>query len=88
MLYFLPVVLLHNLKKIFDENREAAWAITNMTISGKKEQIELLVQNNVIEPMCELLAVKDVQVIQVVLDGLMNILKMAGKDYLQVCFVV
>ena len=56
-----------------------------MTISGTKNQIQLLVQLNVIEPMCELLAVKDVQVIQVVLDGLMNILKMAGRDYLPVC---
>jgi len=61
--------------------REAAWAITNMTISGTKTQIQLLVDDGVIEPMCNLLAVKDVQVVQVVLDGLINILKMAGKQF-------
>ena len=34
----------------------------------------------VIPPMCNLLGVKDTQVIQVVLDGLHNILKMAEDD--------
>lgn len=65
----------------FLTQREAAWAITNMTISGTKTQIELLVSEGVIEPMCNLLAIKDVQVVQVVLDGLSNILKMAGKQF-------
>lgn len=52
-----------------------------MTISGSKPQIELLVERGVIEPMCDLLAVKDSQVIQVVLDGLNNILRMAGSNH-------
>lgn len=52
-----------------------------MTISGSKPQIELLVSKGVIEPMCELLAVKDSQVVQVVLDGLNNILRMAANNY-------
>lgn len=52
-----------------------------MTISGSKPQIELLVDRGVIEPMCDLLTVKDSQVIQVVLDGLNNILRMAGTNY-------
>lgn len=49
-----------------------------MTISGSQSQIELLVEKGVIEPMCDLLAVTDPQVIQVVLDGLNNILKSGG----------
>ena len=52
-----------------------------MTISGSKPQIELLVEKGVIEPMCDLLAVKDSQVIHVVLDGLNNILRMARSDF-------
>lgn len=39
-----------------------------------------VVQQNVIPPFCQLLNVKDAQVIQVVLDGIYNILKMAGED--------
>ena len=42
--------------------------------------IEYLVQQNVIPPFCNLLSVKDSQVVQVVLDGLKNILIMAGDE--------
>lgn len=40
-------------------------------------QVAYLIQQNVIPPFCNLLTVKDAQVVQVVLDGLSNILKMA-----------
>lgn len=43
-------------------------------------QVEYLVQQNVIPPFCNLLSVKDSQVVQVVLDGLKNILIMAGEE--------
>lgn len=39
-----------------------------------------LIQQNVIPPFCNLLTVKDAQVVQVVLDGLSNILKMADDE--------
>ena len=39
-----------------------------------------LIQQNVIPPFCNLLTVKDAQVVQVVLDGLSNILKMAEDE--------
>uniref|UniRef100_A0A670I6K3 Importin subunit alpha n=1 Tax=Podarcis muralis TaxID=64176 RepID=A0A670I6K3_PODMU len=42
--------------------------------------VEYLVQQNVIPPFCNLLSVKDSQVVQVVLDGLKNILIMAGDE--------
>lgn len=42
--------------------------------------MEYLVQQNVIPPFCNLLSVKDSQVVQVVLDGLKNILIMAGDE--------
>ena len=35
---------------------------------------------NVIPPFCSLLAVKDSQVVQVVLDGLKNVLIMVGEE--------
>lgn len=114
----------------FGTQKEAAWAISNLTISGRKDQVSLkkcnwsllltaartllsysqklldifvycsfqrerefidsfffcivqveyLVQQNVIPPFCNLLSVKDSQVVQVVLDGLKNILIMAGDE--------
>ena len=39
-----------------------------------------MVQAGVIAPFCALLSVKDSQVVNVVLDGINNILKMAGDD--------
>lgn len=64
----------------FQTQKEAAWAISNLTISGKKEQVEYVVEKGVIPPFCSLLSVKDTQVVNVVLDGLHNILKMAGEN--------
>lgn len=37
-------------------------------------------EQNVVPPFCNLLSVKDSQVVQVVLDGLKNILIMAGDE--------
>lgn len=42
--------------------------------------MEFLVNENVIPPFCDLLSVKDPQVVQVVLDGLKNILIMTGDE--------
>lgn len=42
--------------------------------------MEFLVHENVIPPFCDLLSVKDSQVVQVVLDGLKNILIMTGDE--------
>ncbi len=65
-------------KSDFLTQREAAWAINNMTINYNKQQIQYLVQQGVIEPLRNLLTVK---VIEVVLNGLINILKMSDKQY-------
>lgn len=70
-----------NLRKAdFQTQKEAAWAISNLTIGGNKEQVFSLISENVIPPFCDLLACKDSQVIQVVLDGINNMLKMAGPE--------
>ncbi|XP_053807314.1 importin subunit alpha-3 isoform X4 [Agelaius tricolor] len=79
-----PALLTHPKEKInkgdFGTQKEAAWAISNLTISGRKDQVAYLIQQNVIPPFCNLLTVKDAQVVQVVLDGLSNILKMAEEE--------
>ena len=44
-----------------------------------------MVENGVIPPFCDLLTVKDTQVVNVVLDGINNILKSASEDVDSVC---
>uniref|UniRef100_A0A673XDL7 Importin subunit alpha n=1 Tax=Salmo trutta TaxID=8032 RepID=A0A673XDL7_SALTR len=74
-------MIIHLLDKgDFGTQKEAAWAISNLTISGRKDQVAYLIQQQVIPPFCNLLIVKDAQVVQVVLDGLSNILKMADDE--------
>ena len=43
-------------------------------------QVATVVDAGVIPPFCNLLSVMDAQVVQVVLDGINNLLKMAGDD--------
>ncbi|KAK2714351.1 importin subunit alpha-4-like isoform X2 [Artemia franciscana] len=71
----LPFIVLHLDKAEFQTQKEAAWAVTNLTISGRKQQIAALIHAGVVMPFCRLLNVKDNQVIQVVLDGVNNLLK-------------
>lgn len=61
----------------FQTQKEAAWAISNLTISGNRDQVFTLIKEGVIPPFCDLLNCQDTQVINVVLDGLNNMLKMA-----------
>ncbi|MGH0126522.1 UNVERIFIED_CONTAM: hypothetical protein FKN15_028893, partial [Acipenser sinensis] len=76
----IPMIIHQLAKGDFGTQKEAAWAISNLTISGRKDQVEYLVQQNVIPPFCNLLSVKDSQVVQVVLDGLKNVLIMASDE--------
>ena len=82
------IKLLHinnfNLQGEFQTQKEAAWAISNLTISGNKQQVAYLVHQGVIPPFCNLLGCKDTQVVQVVLDGINNLLKLAGTELEQV----
>lgn len=76
----IPQIIMHLAKADFQTQKEAAWAISNLTISGNKEQVAYAVEQGVIPPFCNLLNAKDNQVVQVVLDGINNILKMAGDN--------
>ncbi|XP_064456274.1 importin subunit alpha-3-like [Ornithodoros turicata] len=80
----IPMIIHHLSKGEFQTQKEAAWAISNLTISGTKAQVSYLVEQGVVAPLCNLLAVRDPQVVQVVLDGLNNILKMAGSQFYSV----
>lgn len=59
----------------FDIRKEAAWAISNATSGGSPEQIQFLVQQGCIRPLCDLLTVTDPKIVTIALEGLENILK-------------
>lgn len=84
----LPLIIRNLSKSDFQTQKEAAWAISNFTISGNRDQVAKLIHEGVIEPFCDLLSCKDVQVIQVVLDGIHNMLKVAGADVEQLANMI
>jgi len=67
------------IKGDFKAQKEAAWAVTNLTSGGTVQQIVHLCGEGVLKPFCDLLAAKDDKVVNVVLDGVSNILATAEK---------
>eukprot|EP01135_Chromosphaera_perkinsii_P003911 Nk52_evm12s262 gene=Nk52_evmTU12s262 len=64
----------------FKTRKEAAWAVSNAALGGNPDQIKYLVNQGCIKPLCDLLTVMDVKIVQVVLDGLENILKVGETE--------
>lgn len=64
----------------FDVKKEAAWAISNATSGGTPLQIQYLVQNGCIEPLCNLTSIHDARIMSVALEGLENILRVGQKE--------
>ncbi|XP_053970617.1 importin subunit alpha-3 [Hylaeus anthracinus] len=84
----LPLIIRNLEKGEFQTQKEAAWAISNLTISGNREQVVQLIREGVIGPFCDLLSCKDTQVVQVVLDGIHNMLKLAGPQVEQLANMI
>ena len=59
----------------FDIKKEAAWSISNATSGGSPEQIEYLVRQGCIKPLCDLLICNDARLVTVALEGIENVLK-------------
>lgn len=71
----------------FKSQKEAAWAVTNTTTSGKPEQIaDLIEKYQILKPYCDLLDAKDPRTVKVVLNGLGNLLllteRLGGTEHL------
>lgn len=64
----------------FKIRKEAAWAISNATMGGDDAQIRYLVDQGCIPPLCDLLEVQEPRIVEVVLDGLENILVVGQRD--------
>eukprot|EP00794_Sanderia_malayensis_P015502 gene15502-17081_t len=63
----------------FKVQKEAIWIVANFTSGGSPEQVSMLWQAGVIEPLCCLLMKPDAKVVLVVLDALNNILLNAKR---------
>lgn len=62
----------------FKAQREAVWAITNVTSGGTNEQIINMIERySIIKPYCDLLLAKDLRTVEVVLNGLQTLFKVA-----------
>ncbi|XP_045472495.1 importin subunit alpha-3 [Harmonia axyridis] len=84
----LPFIIMNLQKGDFQTKKEAAWAISNLTIGGNRDQITRLIDEGVVSPFCDLLTCKDAQVIQVVLDGINNMLKMSSHIIERLCSLI
>jgi hypothetical protein len=68
----------------FRAQKEAAWAITNITSGGAIDHMIYLCQNGAVPAMCNMLSCRDWRTIITVMDGLENVLKVPLKnDYLK-----
>lgn len=63
----------------FKTQKEAAWAVTNFTSGGSSEQVRLLCQAGAITALCNMLSCQEDRTLQVLLDGIQNILIHADK---------
>eukprot|EP01095_Lingulamoeba_sp_RSL-Kostka_P015463 TRINITY_DN7121_c0_g1_i1.p1 TRINITY_DN7121_c0_g1~~TRINITY_DN7121_c0_g1_i1.p1 ORF type:complete len:525 (+),score=233.87 TRINITY_DN7121_c0_g1_i1:95-1669(+) len=79
----IPLLISHLSTSEFDIRKEAAWAIANATSSGNKNQVQVLVEEGCIPPLCELLYAPDARVIAVALEGLENIIEFGEEDKIQ-----
>ena len=61
----------------FKSQKEACWALTNLTSGGSVEQIVLAVQAGCLKPLVDLLVVKDAKIILVILEAIGNILEVS-----------
>ena len=63
----------------WDVKKEAVWCISNVVVGGSKEQVDLVLAQKVIEPLCAILACDDPKLLLVALDSLERMLARGKK---------
>ena len=73
----------------YKAQKEAVWAITNLTAGGTIDQIVEVVRQGALKPLCDLLVVKETKIITVILDAILNVLHVSVflhyNVYMYVC---
>ncbi|THD27296.1 Importin subunit alpha [Fasciola hepatica] len=83
-----PLIIRHLSGSEFLTRKEAAWAISNLTINGNVDQVRYVTEQNAVPALCKMLTERDTQVVQVVLDGLSNILAASGENLEEVTTMI
>lgn len=84
----IPMVISNFSRGAYILQKEAAWVISNMCFNGTPDQIRYLVSKNVIESICKLLAIKDVQIIRILLEALIKIFKCFEPNHQAIAYEV
>lgn len=61
----------------YKAQKEAVWAITNLTAGGNLQQVVTIIQAGALKPLCDLLVVKETKIVTVILDAILNILQVS-----------
>merc|ERR1712173_1795 len=64
----------------FDVKKEAAWAISNLTSGGNDNQINYLVHQGAIPPLCALFTWANSRIVTVALEGIESILRVGANE--------
>lgn len=66
----------------WDVRKEAAWVVSNIASGGSKAHVHRMVEQGAIRPLCDLLDVGEVRMLQVAMEAIEAILKHSGEhDY-------
>lgn len=66
----LPLVIGQMAAGEFEVRKEAAWVVSNVATGGNRGHVQLLVDSGAIKPLCDLLTLDDVKLVEVALDAL------------------
>lgn len=75
----IPFVINHLEQGDYNQQKEAAWIVYNMILSGTRSQLQELVNENVIPCLCNLLSLADKAVVKNTLEALTTILKVLSE---------
>lgn len=84
----IPCIVHHLDNGDFHQQREAAWTIYNMALSATPEQLQVLIDTNVIPPLCNLLSLKDNDLVKNVLEILYIILNICNDTNPNLCAII
>lgn len=65
----------------FDARKEAAWALSNATSGGTPQQVQFLIQEGVVGPLCALFDCADPKIVMVALEGIENMVRLDNTPF-------